>query len=263
MVIKMTDDKNIIDNSSTNKNKETYDFSKIDYSPLLSFLQKEFFSVIEETSVDQISGDVSLLGANTTFGGGCFSRNFTSGARLDLLVKPVYSTGGDDFTKKMFAPSGLSFEFLYRNFLVPQPSKDSIFYNFAKRDSGVKLLNSIVSANNRLYSHLSKNKKKISSNNLLSAFPEWDFDSSKTFKKPYYFSLLSVSSFESDLIPFAYLLKDVDNFISSVYRDYNVNKTQALSSINSVFLDSFERKHNDFKNGIGKVLSQYVSGEKK
>ena len=94
-----------------------------------------------------------------------------------------------------------------------------------------------------------------------------DFSTQNPHDKAYFLSISKSKLNEALLIPTMYFLRDLDAYISSTYRNVNEisRSTIGSSSLSSIFHDSFERKpiSADFDEGIGKVLNQYISGEKK
>jgi len=178
---------------------------------LSELFTEEFFGVLSDKEI--------LLDKNYQTSDGMInylslSYTYNSGSTVEVLITPTVNS---KIVNKMH-PSGLDFDIAYKTFLVPQV-KPFLFHKFSKYDSGVKRLASLAKSNNLAYS-LTNKKQSLNKGfeQFASKFTVDNFKNADTFKNPYFFAMYFSSVSETSLIPAAYLLRDVENLVTLLYR---------------------------------------------
>lgn len=199
---------------------------------LSKLFTKEFFGVL---SNQEIILDKNYQTSDGILNFLSLSHTYNSGSTVEVLITPNVNSR---IVNKMY-PSGLNFEIAYKTFLVPQV-KHLPFHKFSKYDSGVKKLTSLAKSNNLVYSLT--NKKHLLNKGFeqfASKFTVDSFKNADTFKNPYFFVMYFSDVSENSLVPTAYLLRDVENLVTLLYRS-SKNYTLAPGVVTFNPLNKFE-----------------------
>ncbi len=199
---------------------------------LYNYLFDTLTNIFQPTNPEQISGSQKIMTNEETKKKEMNEMNLTitlnTGSQVDVFLKKIRYDDENSFGQKLFAKNGLSFDVLYRTYLLPQYKTK--FSSFKKNDPIIKYMDNVLqdqvfTLSHSLFVKLEENEKKLNQSNKLyqevsQYFYGKDVKRGKKERK-YVMDIVSTNLHDNNFVPALQFFKKTDELVATFLRPYS------------------------------------------